>query len=50
MAPNATALLQLSGGKGGNTTGANITAGAGADVSLLAGNGGDAPAGSANGR
>ncbi len=47
---NATALLQLSGGKGGNTTGGGATAGAGADVSLLAGNGGDAPAGSANGR
>jgi hypothetical protein len=47
---NAIALLQLSGGKGGNTTGAGVTAGAGADVSLLAGNGGDAPAGGVNGR
>ncbi len=47
---NGATLLQLSGGKGGNTTGAGATAGAGADVSLLAGNGGDAPAGSANGR
>jgi hypothetical protein len=47
---DAATLLQLSGGKGGNTTGAGSTAGAGADVSLIAGNGGDAPAGSTNGR
>ena len=46
---DAATLLQLSGGKGGDTTGAGTTAGAGASVSILAGNGGDAPAGSANG-
>jgi hypothetical protein len=46
----ASVLLQTSGGKGGNTTStANQTGGAGASISLLAGNGGDAPAGSKRG-
>lgn len=43
----ASLLLQTTGGKGGNTTGAAAgvqTAGAGASISLVAGNGGDAPA------
>ena len=44
------ALLQTAGGKGGNTTGTTgQVAGPGASISLLAGNGGDAPAGSTNG-
>jgi hypothetical protein len=49
---SAATLLQTSGGKGGNTTGAAAgfqTAGTGASISLLAGNGGDAPAGSRRG-
>jgi len=46
----ATQLLQTSGGKGGNTTGTTgQVAGAGASISLLAGTGGDAPAGSKRG-
>jgi len=52
-ATNGTAaptLLQTAGGKGGNTTGTTgQVAGAGASISLLAGNGGDAPTGSNNG-
>ena len=48
---NATVLLQTSGGKGGNTTGTTRQiAGAGASISLVGGQGGDAPAGSTNGR
>lgn len=48
---NATMLLSTTGGEGGDTTGTtNQTAGAGATVSLIAGNGGDAPAGSNNGK
>ncbi len=44
---NTPFLLQVVGGKGGNTTGTTgQTAGAGANISLLAGNGGNAPAGS----
>ena len=46
---NATNLLQTSGGKGGNTTGSGKTAGKGASISLLAGNGGNAVSGSKNG-
>jgi hypothetical protein len=46
----AAPLLQLSGGKGGDTTGLAVSAGAGADVSLFAGNGGSAPVGSTNGK
>ncbi|HWT01893.1 MAG TPA: hypothetical protein VN256_16720 [Pyrinomonadaceae bacterium] len=46
----ATTLLQTSGGKGGNTTaGGGKLAGAGASISLVAGNGGDAPATSKRG-
>ncbi|HJU56267.1 MAG TPA: hypothetical protein VJ715_16915 [Pyrinomonadaceae bacterium] len=48
----ASLLLQTTGGKGGNTTGAAAgvqTAGAGASISLAAGNGGDAPAGNKRG-
>ncbi|MBV8899851.1 MAG: hypothetical protein JOY92_07040, partial [Verrucomicrobia bacterium] len=46
----ATQLLQTSGGKGGNTTGTTgQVGGAGASISLLAGTGGDAPAGSKRG-
>ncbi|HJU56923.1 MAG TPA: tail fiber domain-containing protein [Pyrinomonadaceae bacterium] len=43
---NAPVLLQTTGGKGGNTTAAGKTAGAGASISLVAGNGGDGPSGS----
>jgi len=47
---SAPTLLQTAGGKGGNTTGTTgQVAGAGASISLLAGNGGDAPTGSNNG-
>ena len=47
----ATTLLQTTGGKGGNTTvGGGKVAGAGASISLVAGNGGDAPAGSTRGK
>ena len=46
---NVPLLLQTSGGKGGNTTVSGAVAGNGAGVTLLAGNGGDAPAGSNNG-
>jgi hypothetical protein len=45
----ASVLLQTSGGKGGDTTGTNNLAGAGAGISLVAGNGGDAPTGSRRG-
>ena len=45
----ATLLLQTSGGKGGNTTAAGKSGGSGASISLVAGNGGNAPAGSFNG-
>ena len=46
----ATPLLKTSGGKGGNTTGTTgQKGGSGASLSLVAGNGGDAPAGSQNG-
>jgi hypothetical protein len=46
----APTLLQTSGGKGGNTTGTTgQVAGAGAGISLAAGIGGDAPAGSKRG-
>jgi hypothetical protein len=46
----ATPLLQTSGGKGGSTTGTDgRKAGPGASLLLVAGNGGDAPAGSQNG-
>jgi hypothetical protein len=41
---DAVTLLQTSGGKGGDANGGN-TGGRGADISLLAGNGGDAPLG-----
>jgi hypothetical protein len=43
---NAPVLFQTTGGKGGNTTVSGKTAGAGASISLLAGNGGDGPSGS----
>ena len=47
----APVLLQTSGGKGGNTTvGGGKVAGAGASISLVAGQGGDAPAGSKRGQ
>ncbi|HKQ51497.1 MAG TPA: tail fiber domain-containing protein, partial [Pyrinomonadaceae bacterium] len=46
---NATALLQTSGGKGGNTAASGKTGGKGASISLAAGPGGDAPAGGTNG-
>jgi hypothetical protein len=47
---NATPLLQTGGGKGGNTTGTTgQKAGNGASISIAAGNGGDAPAGSFRG-
>jgi hypothetical protein len=46
---NAPVLLQTSGGKGGNTTGADKKGGLGASLSLLAGAGGDAPSGGING-
>ncbi|HEY0378388.1 MAG TPA: tail fiber domain-containing protein [Pyrinomonadaceae bacterium] len=47
----ATTLLLTSGGLGGNTTGTTgQTAGAGGSLSLVAGNGGDAPAGSTRGK
>lgn len=53
LATNGTAggiLLQTSGGAGGNTTvGGGKLAGAGASISLVAGNGGTAPAGSKRG-
>jgi hypothetical protein len=42
-------LLQTTGGKGGSTTGSGMVAGKGANISLVAGNGGDAVAGSTNG-
>jgi hypothetical protein len=43
----ASVLLQTIGGKGGNTTGTSgQSAGAGASISLVAGNGGDGPSGS----
>ncbi len=45
----AAMLLQTSGGKGGNTTGVGKFAGKGASISLLAGTGGNAPAGGFNG-
>lgn len=46
----ATSILNVTGGKGGNTTGTTgQIAGAGSLVSLIAGAGGDAPAGSTNG-
>ncbi len=46
----ATSLLRTSGGKGGNTTGTTgQKGGTGAGLSLVAGNGGDAPAGSKRG-
>jgi Chaperone of endosialidase len=46
----ASTLLQTSGGKGGDTTGTSgQSAGAGASISLVAGNGGDAPAGGIRG-
>jgi hypothetical protein len=45
----ATALLQTSGGKGGNTTGAGKQGGKGASIGLVSGNGGDAVAGAING-
>jgi hypothetical protein len=41
---DAGTLIQTSGGKGGDANGSN-TGGKGADISLLAGNGGDAPLG-----
>ena len=48
---NADVLFTTTGGKGGNTTGTTgQTGGAGGDVSIAAGNGGAAPAGSTNGR
>ena len=48
---NAAALLQTTNGKGGNTTGTTgQVAGQGAPVVLTAGNGGNAPAGSINGK
>jgi len=47
---DATSILNATGGKGGNTTGTTgQIAGAGSLVSLVAGAGGDAPAGSTNG-
>jgi Chaperone of endosialidase len=47
---NAKTLLQTSGGDGGNATGTTgQVAGAGASISLIAGNGGGAPAGSTRG-
>lgn len=47
---NATMLLQTSGGRGGETTGTSgQKGGAGASISLLAGSGGNAVAGSTNG-
>ena len=49
---SAAPLLQTNGGKGGNTTGAAAgfqNAGAGASISLQAGDGGDAPEGSRRG-
>jgi hypothetical protein len=55
VAANGTAaatLLQTSGGKGGNTTGTASgvqVAGVGASISLVAGNGGDAPTGNTRG-
>jgi hypothetical protein len=42
-------LLQTSGGKGGDTTAAGKMGGKGASISLLAGNGGNAPSGGTNG-
>ena len=42
---DAATLLQTSGGRGGDATTAGATAGRGADISLLAGNGGDAAQG-----
>jgi hypothetical protein len=47
---HAPVLLQTSGGKGGNTTASGKAAGAGASISLVAGNGGDAPSGSVPGK
>ncbi|HKQ53285.1 MAG TPA: hypothetical protein VJT74_13005 [Pyrinomonadaceae bacterium] len=48
---NAVTLLQTSGGNGGNTTsGGGKTAGNGASISLVAGNGGSAPATSKRGK
>ncbi|HWT00963.1 MAG TPA: tail fiber domain-containing protein [Pyrinomonadaceae bacterium] len=46
----APVLLQTTGGKGGNTTAAGRVAGAGASISLVAGNGGDGPSGSTPGK
>jgi len=46
---NAPSLLRTSGGKGGNTTAAGKKGGAGANIVLLAGYGGDAVDGSMNG-
>jgi hypothetical protein len=46
---NARPLLQTTGGKGGNTSGSGAVAGRGANISLVAGNGGEAVAGSTNG-
>jgi hypothetical protein len=48
-APNAPPLLQTSGGFGGDTTVTGAVAGNGSSISLAAGNGGAAPAGSKNG-
>lgn len=53
LASNGTSaipIFQITGGKGGNTTGTtNQLAGAGASISLMAGSGGDAPAGGRRG-
>ncbi|HWT03396.1 MAG TPA: tail fiber domain-containing protein [Pyrinomonadaceae bacterium] len=46
---NAAPALHVFGGKGGNTTGSGTTAGHGADINLIAGQGGNAPSGSTNG-
>jgi hypothetical protein len=46
---NATTLLQTSGGKGGNTTGAGKKGGQGASISLVAGDGGNAASNGTNG-
>lgn len=46
---NARKLLHTTGGKGGGTTDAGTVAGRGADISLVAGNGGEAVGGATNG-
>ena len=47
---DATDVLNIQGGKGGNTTGVSVqTAGHGSEINVLAGDGGDAPSGSTNG-